>query len=360
MCAMRTEERPIGVGIVGLGRFGEFLLGAYKKMQEVRISAVCDANFQRAWSLAPEGAQAYEKFEHMLEDPAVELVVIATPPYLHASMAIQAARAGKHVLVEKPLATSLEEAEAVIKAARETRVCLTVNHVLRFHPLYQLVFRLIREGIFGELELFTLVNLATNEGIDPLHWFWDVTKSGGIHVEHGVHFFDLCNQLVGAVPTSVQGYAFVGAHGRVDRVAAVVGYGHKVFASFYHSFDRPRCVERTTLHLGLTRGEITVEGWIPVRFVAHGLVGSEDLETLRHRLELPLEVVGLQGSWVQIRVEIIRPDRQEDYKRAIQALMKDCARAILEKRAPSVTPEDALASVAVAIQAQQTALLLQG
>lgn len=354
---MHLKQPPIGLGIVGLGRFGEFLLAAYQEMEEVRLSAVCDTNCERARNLAPEGVRIYTRFEDMLKDPTVEAVVIATPPHLHASMAIQAARAGKHVVVEKPLALSLPEAEAVVKAAFENEVLLTVDYVLRFHPLHQLVSRLVREGFLGSLELFTLVNLATSEGLDPQHWFWDVTKSGGIHVEHGVHFFDLCNQLVGSMPDFVKGHAFVNAQGRVDRVAAVVRYGHRVFASFYHSFDRPRCVERTTIHLGLTRGEMIVEGWIPVRLTLHGLVAPEKLQTLQRWLGTSLQVIGSHGPWAQIYAEVVKPERQEEYRRALQALMKDFVSAILEKRAPLVTPEDALASLAVAVQAQASTVL---
>lgn len=357
MCAMPHRGHPIGVGIVGLGRFGEFLLAAYAEMEEVRIVAVCDADRERARFCAPKGARVHGEFEAMLADPEVAVVVIATPPYLHAPMAIQAARAGKHVLVEKPLAINLEEAKAAIEEARANGVLLTVDYVLRFHPLHQLALRLVREKVLGDLQLFALINLATQEGLDPHHWFWDEKKSGGIHVEHGVHFFDLCNQLVGCVPSSVQGYAFLGAQGHVNRVAAVVQYGHKVFASFYHSFDRPRCVERTTIYLGLTRGQMILEGWIPVRLVLLGLVRPQELTCLQQALGRPPEILGTHGPWVQVQAEVVHPARQEEYKRALQALMRDFVGAISEKRPPLVTPEDALASLTVAIQARETTVL---
>ncbi len=357
MCAIQHKRQPLGIGIVGLGRFGQFLLAAYEEMKEVKVSAVCDADQHRARAFTSKNTKIYEKFEDMLEDPEVAVVVIATPPYLHATMAVQAAQAGKHVVVEKPLAISLKEAETLIEAASQSGVLLTVDYVLRFHPLYQLVLRLVKEKVLGEFQLFVLINLATQDGLDPHHWFWDLAKSGGIHVEHGVHFFDLCNQLAGGVPTFVQGYAFPGAHGRIDRVAAVVQYGDQVFASFYHSFDRPRCAERTTVHLGLTRGQMILEGWIPVRLILFGLVAPNQLALLQHMLGKPPEVLGTYGSWVQIQAEVSCPARQDEYKRAVQALMRDFVGAIFEGRAPLVTPEDALASLAVAIQAQRNTVL---
>ncbi len=106
---MNKKEYPIGVGIVGLGRFGQFLLSAYKEMEEIRVVGVCDADRSRALALAPATAQVYEEFADLLSDEEVKVVVISTPPFLHGSMAIQAVRAGKHVLVEKPLALDLAD-----------------------------------------------------------------------------------------------------------------------------------------------------------------------------------------------------------------------------------------------------------
>lgn len=345
------NERPIGVGIVGLGRFGQFLVSAYREMEEIRLVAVCDTEQARAKALAPPSARVYRNFADLLGDKEVEVVVISTPPFLHGSIAIQAARAGKHVLVEKPLATDLAEARAAVEAAHESGVLLTVDYVLRYHPLHQLALRIVREKIFGELHLFALINLATNEGLDPNHWFWDVAKSGGIHVEHGVHFFDLANQLAGELPDAVHGYALRSPDGRWDKVGAVVRYGERMLAIFYHSFNRPRCIERTTLHLGLANGEITIEGWIPIRLTLHGLVEVEKLPVLQRLLGKSPESIRHYKSRVEVQAEVCAPDRQEEYKRAVQAVMRDLVWAIREGREPTITPEDAFASLATAIEA---------
>lgn len=352
---MNKKEHPIGVGVVGLGRFGQFLLSAYREMEEIQVVGVCDVEKARALALAPATAQVYEKFADLLRNQEVKIVVIGTPPFLHGSMAIQAAQAGKHVLVEKPLAIDLAEAQTVVKVAYENGVLLTVDYVLRYHPLHRLAMQIVREKIFGEPHLFALINLATDEDLDPQHWFWDTAKSGGIFVEHGVHFFDLANQLASVPPSSVHGYALRNPEGRLDRVGAVVRYGEKMLATFYHSFNRPRCIERTTIHLGLASGEIRIEGWIPVRLSLHGLVAEEKLPILEGLLGKPVEKIGQHGGRIEIQAEVCAPDRQEEYKRAIQAVMRDLVRAIREKRKPTVTPEDALASLAVAIEATKVA-----
>ena len=131
----------------------------------------------------------------------------------------------------------------------------------------------------------TLENSATDE---PLHLItvWDEDKSGGIHVEHGVHFIDLCNQMVGRAPDSVGGTAQRRADGRVDRVSATARYEDDVLATFFHSFTQVRTIEQTTIRIACTRGHLTLEGWIPTRLALDGLVDAAGLDTLRRMLAI--------------------------------------------------------------------------
>lgn len=353
---MNRKLDPLGVGLVGLGRFGEFLLSAYSEMEEVKLVGVCDIEKGRTESLASKHSiKVYEEFSGLLEDPEIEIVVISTPPLLHGPMAVQASRAGKHLVVEKPLAITFQEAKLAVQAAQENKVLLTVDYVLRHHPLHQLAQRILAGRFFGDLRFFSLVNLATNDGLGPHHWFWDVTKSGGILVEHGVHFFDLANKLAGQSPTLVQGLALRSPDGRVDRMGAVVLYGDKLWATFYHSFDRPRCIEKTTIFLGLTNGEVVLDGWIPVKLTFHGLVQTEEVQAFQDLVSGPFVVGGRHGARVEVHGEVQAPDRQGEYKRAVQAVMRDLIWAIREERGPLITPEDALSSLEVALKATATA-----
>lgn len=350
------DRKPIGVGLVGLGRFGEFLLSAYGEMEEVTLVGAWDIEKERAEALASKHLiRVYEEFSDLIKDQEIEIVVISTPPFLHGPMAVQAARAGKHLLVEKPLAITLQEAQLAVQVAQENKVLLTVDYVLRHHPLHQLARRIVAGKFFGDLRFFSLVNFATNDGLDPHHWFWDVAKSGGILVEHGVHFFDLANQFAGQLPTLVQGLALRSPDGRVDRMSAVVVYGDKLWASFYHSFDRPRRIEKTTIFLGLTNGEIILDGWIPVKLTFHGLVRTEEVQALQDLVGGTLAIGGGQGAKVEVQGEVQAPDRQGEYKRAVQAVMRDLVRAIREKGKPAITPEDALSSLEVALTATAAA-----
>jgi len=96
-----AEKKAVGLGIVGLGRFAAFCLPAFSSLPEVRVVALADTDRSRAETLAPAGARAYQDYRDLLADPEVEVVVISTPPYLHAPIAVEAAKAGKHLFVEK-------------------------------------------------------------------------------------------------------------------------------------------------------------------------------------------------------------------------------------------------------------------
>ena len=174
---------------------------------------------------------------------------------------------------------------------------------------------MVRSRVFGELLHAALVNLATDEGLPPEHWFWDLKKSGGIHIEHGVHFFDLVNQLAGRAPSHVEGGHQRRADGRIDRVWAIVGYGDEVLATFYHSFGRPRLIERTTLKLGLSFGEMKLMGWIPTKLSLFGIVKEEDLEKLRSIVGASLQVLG-GGERKTVEAEVVLPNREGEYWQA--------------------------------------------
>ena len=360
---------PLGVGLVGAGGFGEFCSAAFQEMREVRLVAVADLDEARAAACAPPDASVYRSYAALLADPAVDIVAINTPPHLHAAMAVEGAGAGKHLFVEKPLATSMLDGVAAARAAQRAGVLLTVDYVLRFPPLHALALSVVKSGAFGPVQHWSLENFATDEPLLPGHWFWDAAQSGGIHVEHGVHFIDLCNQMVGHAPDSVAGTAQRRADGRVDRVSATAHYGDDVLATFFHSFTQIRSVEQTTIRIGCARGHLTIEGWIPTRLALHGLTDAAGLDALRRLLGDhlgierrfgPNETIADHGGTTErlaasVSATLTAPDRQQEYKRAIQAAMRNFTLAIRGIEPLRVTPEDALQSLAVAVAARDNA-----
>jgi predicted dehydrogenase len=180
------------------------VLEAARELPGLAPVAVADRDRGRADALAAAHRLDACGPERLLADPRVAVVAVATPPASHAELALAALRGGRHVFCEKPLATRLEDATEVLAAAGAPGAPrLTVDYVLRRNPLYALVRRL-QQALLGPPRRFALENLAADEHLAPDHWFWDRAASGGIAVEHGVHFFDAAAWLLGSQPERVQ------------------------------------------------------------------------------------------------------------------------------------------------------------
>jgi predicted dehydrogenase len=355
-----------GLGLVGAGAFGEFCLDAYGEMEDISIIAVADIDFHRAQKLAPDGVKAYRDYQSMLNNSEVEIVAINTPPHLHGEMVRLAAEAGKHIFVEKPFALSLEEAYKAAEAVHSANVQIGINYVLRHHPIHKITAEIVHSQALGKFQHWSLENFASDDSLTPDHWIWDLLKSGGILVEHGVHFFDLCNHFAGRNPTEVSGNSQKRSDGRTDRTSGIVKYGDEILATFFHSFNQIGFIEQTTIRVDCTRGHIVIEGWIPTRLDLHGLVDREGLTTLKSlfkdRIMINNEfqdtttmfqhggVTEQINAEVSVQIEI--PNRQEEYQRAIQTGMKGLIAAINRDHSLNIGLDDAILSLAVALAAR--------
>jgi len=144
---------PVGFGVIGVGTWGELHARVYHTTPGARLAAVCDTDLRRAQSVAAAcgGATAYSDFRELLDDPSVSAVSIVLPDYLHGEAAVHALRRGKHVLVEKPLATSEEEAIRIIEATRETGAALMVDFHNRWSPMFCALSDALRRNDLGRL-----------------------------------------------------------------------------------------------------------------------------------------------------------------------------------------------------------------
>jgi predicted dehydrogenase len=388
-----TPQSQLGLGLVGCGRFGEFCLAAFATIPNLKLIGVADRDQSRAEVTATAfGVTAYSDYAALLADPGVDVVAINTPPALHAPMALAAAAAGKHVFCEKPLATTLDDATSVLRAVRDARVRLAVDYVMRWNPLYRLLHQLAslpagNGPLLGRLRRFGLENHAADEDLAIDHWFWDEAISGGIFVEHGVHFFDACDWLMGSHPLTVQALQ-VGrpGGGPIDTVAATCTHEGGATASFLHAFTHPNDAQYqgVTLDWGFAHGQLT--GWIPVGLDLEvwtddqGLAVLEGLPITNGEL---LEVPGYRPSGDE-RVEVSPVETYRDarpwrargetrdvssrvriraslgakphvYRESIRAGMVDLVSAILEDRLPLVSGADAWPSLATAVAAKDAA-----
>lgn len=380
---------PIGLGVVGAGGFATFLADSTASMPSVSLRAVVDARPEAGRRLAAaHDARAHTGLADLLADDGVDAVVVATPPSSHAAIAHAALEAGKHVFCEKPLALDDAEAHDLVATVERTGLVLVVDHVLRYNPLLRALLRL-RGPLLGRVQRFCFENDASDEDLDLDHWFWDESRSGGIFVEHGVHFFDAAAMLLDAEAQSVHAATAARADGTVDLVSATVDHG-QALATHTHSFTHAHRCERQLMRLDCGPAEVRVEGWIPVHAVIDAWTDDAGLrvtEGLPDRVPDLLHVDGFRlGPRAAIRVDT-EPDaaparargrgvaldiphhvrveltlggheaKPEAYAESVRAAMTDLVGRIADGGRPTSGAHEGAAAVAVAAAAARSARL---
>jgi predicted dehydrogenase len=159
-----------------------------------QLTAVADAQAERRQEAAARfECQAVASFEELVANEAVELIVVATPSHLHAGQTVMALDAGKHVIVEKPMALSLVEVEAMMAAARSAGRFLTVNQNYRYQPDFGKVREVMASGKLGQI---VQVRVAVHHFSRRWDWQTLAEYGGGILNNHGVHWLDMMLQLI--------------------------------------------------------------------------------------------------------------------------------------------------------------------
>ncbi len=272
----------LNIGVIGAGGFAAFAVKAFLQISGVNITAVFDINKEISARMAKgNNANVFDNLETFLENKNIDLVYIATPPFLHYQQSKMALIAGKHVICEKPAALKTSEARELCSLAASHQLLYVVNLMQRYNPLYEVVNKIIKEKILGNFLHGFFENYASDENLGADHWFWDETKSGGIFIEHGVHFFDMFSGWLGEgnVLNALQIQRPTVNEKIIDRVQSTVLYKEGT-VNFYHGFDQPDVLDRQEMRLQFERGEITLYEWVPVKMKLHGLVKNEKIKYL--------------------------------------------------------------------------------
>jgi predicted dehydrogenase len=148
-----SERKPVRIGVVGLGYWGPNLARNFAAIDGCELAWLCDASAEAREKLAPSfpSARATGDLDDLLSDPQLDAVVLATPVPTHATLAIRVVEAGKHCFVEKPLATTADDAQAAVAAAERAGRILMVGHLLEYHPAVDRLKELLDEGELGGL-----------------------------------------------------------------------------------------------------------------------------------------------------------------------------------------------------------------
>lgn len=297
------------IAIIGYGGFGKFLHHWWRGLDRASVVAVSDESLNDGEN---GGLLTYRHWQSLLANPEIDIVSIATPPFLHAEIACAAMRAGKHVLLEKPVAVDMQGAEAILETQRQTGKVIMVDHMLRYNPIVKALIKLSREEKFGKLRHAVVTNYAQDDSLPAMHWFWDKSLSGGIFIEHGVHFFDIINALTLQKCKKVYGVSHNRNDKQEDQVSALVLYDQGLIATHYHAFSGPGFFEETTIRLMYDLAKVEIKGWIPMTGTIRLLANEKSKDMLNH---LP----GLQIDKVDRIADLKDVSRPEGWGNAAEA-----------------------------------------
>jgi len=184
---------PPKIAVVGCGYWGTNHARTFAELGA--LYAVSDRHRDRTEALAGQHGVKAMEFEEILADPAVDGVVLALPPQYHAEQAIAALEAGKHVLVEKPIALSVADARRVVEAAQHTGLVAMTGHVLRFHPAFEALEAMIANGDLGAVRYIHSHRVGLGKFHAENDALWDIAP----------HDLSLILALTGEKPVNVRG-----------------------------------------------------------------------------------------------------------------------------------------------------------
>ncbi len=371
------------VGVVGCGSFARFATQQYRNLPGLAVTAVADIDVVAAGRAVAELGVGQRHVDAVLTAGDIDLVYLATPPAAHFRQAKVALEAGKHVLVEKPPATTVAEAEELARLAARGELVCAANLIERYSALADVVKQVIHSRLLGDLIHGLFINDAADEGLGRNHWFWNRDVSGGIFVEHGVHFFDLVADWLGPATVvtaarSVRPHAENSAHEPVEeQVCCTCRYATDipqtgVLMHFVHGFHQPSRLDRQELRLVFERGELRLFDWVFTHGVLRALADGAALDQLADILpgsvvrlvdRYDAEARRMRGRFKPFEasslVEITFSsglDKMETYARAVRDLAADQIAWIHDRsHCRRVTEANGVAAVATACAADTLA-----
>jgi predicted dehydrogenase len=224
-----TAPRKTGYAVIGLGRIAaHFMPGAVSSTNSA-ITGLVSGHRDKAEKIAAQygvplsSIYNYDNFDDIAHNPAIDAVYVALPNSMHAEFTIRAAKAGKHVLCEKPMCTSVADAEAMIAACKAANVKLMIAYRCHFEPLHLRPIQLIRDGKLGQVQA---ISSCFGFNIAPGEWRLNKKLAGGGPLyDVGIYCLNACRYLTGEEPAALQAYASTIDHdGRFTEVEENVAW----------------------------------------------------------------------------------------------------------------------------------------
>ena len=227
------------VGLLGAGMIAGVHAHAYRDSPGVRLVAVADPVPGKADRLADQhGAKVVPDLDALL-DLGIDVVDICTPPHHHAEPTLAALAAGRHVICEKPLTRTLDEARAMVAAAESAPGLLMVGHVSRFEPDHRRAWELAVSGEIGEVRQLTHTTTTSLPGWSEAGWLADPALSGGPLLDQAVHSFDYARWVIGSPAVRVHCMAADSGAGPTTYTLTTVRYANGAIAHIECSWAHP-------------------------------------------------------------------------------------------------------------------------
>jgi predicted dehydrogenase len=312
----------IGVGIIGAGRVCGAHATAAAALAQTRLVGVAEPDeARRARFIERFGGQGFADYRELFDAPGVDAVVLALPHHLHVGVACAAFEAGKHVLIEKPMAVTVDECDAILGAAKRANKKLMIAHSQQYFPVNRAVKALLDSGEVGTMVMATDIWYKPFFGreIRP-PWFLDAAKGGGMWPMNGSHMIDRMTTFTGSEVVAVK--AMVGAYffdqPATDAGIAILQFRNGVYTTIAHAGYKD--------HGGVERfeGEITTTE-AQLRFTGSKFWRNQE------------------GKFVEVEVPVptppLKPAAAPISSPVFASQMADFADAILNDTEPAITGE---------------------
>ena len=276
-----------GVGIIGASRVSGGHAQAIAAVPQTRLAAIAEPDAPRREQFAREHpCAAYADHTDLLADPDIDIVVIGLPHYLHTEVTLAACNAGKHVFLEKPMAMTVADCDAIIDSAAAAGIKLLVAHTEHFLPAGLAAKRLIQDGALGTIVFATDTWLRTFDLASRPPWFLNRAEGGGgMWYMNGVHMLDRLTWLIGSPITAVRAWVsnpMVGQNAD-DTGLAWLDFANGVHATLHHSGYPQAGPERNEVEIIGTRANVRVATrddrlWLSegTRYVEQPLAAGQD------------------------------------------------------------------------------------
>ncbi|UYO99464.1 Gfo/Idh/MocA family oxidoreductase [Oceanotoga sp. DSM 15011] len=320
----------LNIGLIGCGMMGKVHTNAYKNLKDVdfNVKYVSDFIKEKSDFCEKELNTSTATFEEIINDEEIDVIDLCTPTYTHKNLAIKAAKKGKNIFCEKPIALNEKDAQEIIDVCKENNVKLMIGHVVRFFPEYKKAKMLIENNEIGKATIarFYRGGVYPSHGID--NWFNDLEKSGGVFVDLSIHDFDFLRTIFGEIES-------------IEARSAKISYGN------IKNFDHGTAI------LKFKNGKIAhVEGsWaepenMPINFKTdYEIFGDDGMLNYDSEKSLTFRI---QKNKQYTRMN---PSNINPYMEEIKAFLL----SIINNEEPPVSGEEALKSLKVALAANKSA-----